>query len=67
MDNNSEVEEACTASVCELGVRLNRTRHNVGLSQEHLAHMAGLTRHHYQQLEKGESRPKRPASRPIHR
>jgi len=46
----------------ELGITLNRARHNAGFSQERLAHMAGLTRHHYQQLEKGESRPGRPAN-----
>ena len=46
----------------DLGVRLNRARHRAGLSQERLAHIAGLTRHHYQQLEKGESRPGRPAN-----
>jgi len=45
-----------------IGVALNRARHDAGLSQERLAHMAGLTRYHYQQLEKGESRPGRAAN-----
>ena len=48
--------------VRRLGVELNRARHAAGLSQERLAHMAGLTRYHYQQLEKGESRPSTPAN-----
>ncbi|QEO10629.1 helix-turn-helix domain-containing protein [Protaetiibacter larvae] len=41
----------------EFGVRLHRTRVAVGLTQEDLAHAAGITRSHYQQLEKGLSRP----------
>lgn len=45
-----------------LGHELNRRRHAAGLSQERLAHAAGLTRYHYQQLEKGESRPGTPAN-----
>jgi len=61
-DANSALEEAWARYVRELGVRLNRERHRANLSQERLAHMAGLTRHHYQQLEKGESRPRRPAN-----
>ena len=46
----------------ELGVELNRRRHAAGLSQERLAHAAGITRFHYQQLEKGESKPGTPAN-----
>ena len=45
-----------------LGIELNRTRHRAGLTQEKLAYAAGLTRYHYQQLEKGESRPDKPAN-----
>lgn len=46
----------------ELGLALNRRRHELGLSQERLAHAAGITRFHYQQLEKGESKPGTPAN-----
>ncbi len=48
--------------VRDLGFELNRRRHEAGLSQERLAHAAGITRYHYQQLEKGESRPGTPAN-----
>jgi transcriptional regulator with XRE-family HTH domain len=48
--------------VRDLGIELNRHRHRVGLTQECLAHAAGLTRYHYQQLEKGQSRPHAPAN-----
>lgn len=36
-----------------LGVELQRHRLQRGLSQEALAHKAGMTRTHYQQLERG--------------
>jgi transcriptional regulator with XRE-family HTH domain len=45
-----------------LGQELNRRRHELGLTQERLAYAAGLTRYHYQQLEKGESKPGTPAN-----
>jgi transcriptional regulator with XRE-family HTH domain len=48
--------------VRELGITLARRRLELGLSQEELAHAAGLTRSHYQQLEKGHSRPGRSAN-----
>lgn len=41
----------------ELGLTLQRLRHRSSLSQEDVAYAAGLTRSHYQQLEKGRSRP----------
>jgi len=59
---DTSTDDAWADYVRDLGVTLNRARHSAGLSQERLAHMAGLTRHHYQQLEKGESRPNRPAN-----
>ena len=37
----------------ELGVNLQRRRIAAGLTQEELAHRAGLTRAHYQQIERG--------------
>jgi transcriptional regulator with XRE-family HTH domain len=48
--------------VRDLGIGLSRLRHRAGLSQERLANAAGITRYHYQQLEKGESRPRAPAN-----
>jgi len=46
----------------DLGVALHRERIRAGLTQEELAYAAGLTRSHYQQLEKGLSRPGRVAN-----
>ena len=46
----------------EFGIRLHRARIEAALTQEELAHAAGLTRSHYQQLEKGLSRPGVPAN-----
>ena len=48
--------------VRELGITLARHRTELGLSQEELAYAAGITRSHYQQLEKGHSRPGRSAN-----
>jgi DNA-binding XRE family transcriptional regulator len=41
MDNPTD--DAWAAYMRELGVELNRARYRAGLSQERLAHMAGLT------------------------
>lgn len=41
-----------------LGARLVRLRIEHGLSQEHVAHAAGISRNHYQLLEKGLSNRK---------
>jgi len=43
--------------VQRLGLTLQRLRIRLGMSQEDVAYAAGLTRSHYQQLEKGRSRP----------
>jgi transcriptional regulator with XRE-family HTH domain len=48
--------------VRSLGVGLQRRRQEAGLTQEQLAHAAGVTRSHYQQLEKGLSRAGVPAN-----
>jgi len=37
----------------ELGSRIQQHRKDAGLSQEDLAHQAGLTRTHFQQIERG--------------
>jgi transcriptional regulator with XRE-family HTH domain len=43
-----------------LGVNLQRARIEVGLSQEWVAHMAGISAYTYQKFEKGESKPGTP-------
>lgn len=45
-----------------LGIVLQRERVQAGLSQESLAHRAGITRTHYQQLEKGSWNAAKPAN-----
>lgn len=40
-----------------IGVRLHRRRIHLALTQEEVAYAAGLTRSHYQLLERGLSRP----------
>ncbi|MFT4189413.1 MAG: helix-turn-helix transcriptional regulator [Aeromicrobium sp.] len=44
----------------ELGHNLLRTRTARGMSQERLAHEAGIAAYTYQKFEKGESRPGAP-------
>ena len=44
----------------QLGLRLQRARIAKGLSQESLAHAAGISTYTYQKFEKGESRPGTP-------
>ncbi|MGR4009862.1 helix-turn-helix transcriptional regulator [Leucobacter sp. 1207-22] len=48
--------------VRELGVELPRRRLDAGLTQEQLAHRAGLTRTHYQQVERGYCKKNEPAN-----
>lgn len=43
-----------------LGVRLQQARHALGLSQEEVAHRAGISAFTYQKFEKGESKPGTP-------
>ena len=43
-----------------LGVRLQRARLAKGMSQEAVAHAAGISTFTYQKFEKGESRPGTP-------
>lgn len=43
-----------------IGVRLQQARHAVGLSQEEVAHRAGISTFTYQKFEKGESKPGTP-------
>lgn len=44
----------------EMGVALQRIRRDRGISQERLAHMAGISAYTYQKFEKGESKPGTP-------
>lgn len=46
----------------ELGLELQRRRAAANLSQEALAHQAGMTRTHYQQIERGSWKPGQPAN-----
>nr|WP_281370057.1 helix-turn-helix transcriptional regulator [Naumannella cuiyingiana] len=45
-----------------MGLELQRRRSVAGLSQEKLASRAGMTRTHYQQLERGAWKPGQPAN-----
>lgn len=45
-----------------LGIELQRQRITANLTQENLAHRAGITRTHYQQLERGFWRPGAPSN-----
>lgn len=55
-------EESWTSYARELGTALARVRARRGLSQEHVAHAAGLSTFTYRKLEKGESNPGTPAN-----
>lgn len=46
----------------DLGVRLQQLRMERGITQEDLAHRAGLTRTHYQQIERGWWKRDQPAN-----
>lgn len=48
-----------------LGVELQRRRIDRGLTQEELAHRAGMTRTHYQQMERGWWKTDMPANPSI--
>jgi transcriptional regulator with XRE-family HTH domain len=45
-----------------LGESLQAERRSAGLTQENLAHSAGMTRTHYQQIERGLWKPGAPAN-----
>lgn len=57
-----ESSDVWTAYVGRLGVALARARAERGLSQERVAHAAGLSTFTYRKLEKGESNPGTPAN-----
>ncbi|QPE05915.1 helix-turn-helix transcriptional regulator [Microbacterium schleiferi] len=55
-------DDLWTAYVEALGVSLSRARADRGLSQERVAHAAGISTFTYRKLEKGESNPGTPAN-----
>ena len=55
-----DADDAKTQFSRSLGLTLQRLRIERGLSQERLAHMAGLSAYTYQKFEKGESKPGTP-------
>lgn len=57
-----ESPDPWTDYVSTLGVALSRARAARGLSQERVAHAAGLSAFTYRKLEKGESNPGTPAN-----
>lgn len=59
---SDEPIEDWDAYVLDFGIRLHRARTEAAMTQEDLAHAAGITRSHYQQLEKGLSRPGKAAN-----
>lgn len=50
----------------QLGINLGRAREASGLSQERLAHAAGISTFTYRKMEKGESNPGTPANPRLH-
>ncbi len=54
--------DAWTEYAAALGLALARARARRGLSQERVAHAAGLSTFTYRKLEKGESNPGTPAN-----
>lgn len=59
VDTDDDVWRAYAA---ELGAALSRARARRGMSQEAVAHAAGLSTFTYRKLEKGESNPGSPAN-----
>lgn len=60
MTRSDESARAWETYARELGHNLNKLRNERGLSQEGLAHAAGISAFTYQKFEKGESRPGTP-------
>ncbi|SDL91564.1 helix-turn-helix transcriptional regulator [Microbacterium azadirachtae] len=59
---NDQIEAEWSAYSQRFATSLRSARERAGLSQEDVAHRAGLTRYTYQKYEKGESRPGNPAN-----
>ncbi len=62
MTESGDAEAAWLLYARRLGDNLQRFRWAVGLSQERVAHEAGISTFTYQKLEKGESNPGTPAN-----
>lgn len=60
--DSSDVDRAWGRFSRQLGHNLQQARWAVGLSQERVAHEAGISTFTYQKLEKGESNPGTPAN-----
>lgn len=60
MATEAAVAKAKADFARQLGVNLQRLRQERGISQERLAHMAGISSYTYQKFEKGESKPGTP-------
>ncbi|MFT4286363.1 helix-turn-helix domain-containing protein [Nocardioides sp.] len=60
MPNRQSPEPTWFDFARELGHNLKRARQRRGLSQERVAHLAGLASFTYQKYEKGESKPGTP-------
>lgn len=59
---NTTTDDPWAMYVRELGVNLARARQAADLSQERVAHAAGISTFTYRKLEKGESNPGTPAN-----
>lgn len=60
MAGTKSSEQAWNSYARELGINLLRAREAKGLSQERIAHAAGISSYTYQKYEKGESKPGTP-------
>lgn len=57
---STTIDAAWAAYARDLGRRLSSARERLGISQERVAHMAGISGYTYQKFEKGESKPGTP-------
>lgn len=62
----TEVSDSWNEYARDFGARLRNARAERGLSQEHVAHAAGLATFTYRKLERGESNPGTPANPRLH-
>lgn len=60
MSTTEDPEAQWSAYAHALGVRLLQARRHAAMSQEAVAHAAGISTYTYQKFEKGESRPGTP-------
>ncbi|TWE12583.1 helix-turn-helix domain-containing protein [Rudaeicoccus suwonensis] len=60
MARAKELPEGWDEKARQIGIRLQRARQALDLSQEEVAHRAGISAYTYQKFEKGESKPGTP-------